>query len=135
MLKDGTYAAYFRTRLREGAGIVHFADGNIWGGDSIISYSGTYQVDGDRFTATVMTRRHSIGHDTVFGAGIDEIELRLEGTSNGKIANCTGTAPQAPGMTFEATLILSEGQSPAPDAAPKPRGGRLAKPPQRLRAR
>src|SRR5262245_31398082 len=98
MFRDGTYAAWFKTPLREGAGIVHFADGKIWGGDSIISYSGTYAVDGERFTATVTTRRHSAGHDTVFGAGIDEVELKLEGTSNGKIARCAGTAAAAPGM-------------------------------------
>ena len=138
MLKDGTYAAWFKTPLREGAGIVHFANGRIWGGDSIISYSGSYEVDGDRFTATVTTKRHSAGHDTVFGADIDEVELTLVGTSNGKIANCSGTAPQAPGMAFEATLILSEEQPPAPDVAPpaaKVGERKLPKLPQRLRGR
>jgi hypothetical protein len=68
MLEDGTYAAWFKTPLREGAGIVHFANGKIWGGDSIISYSGSYEVDGDRWTATVLTRRHSAGHDTASAA-------------------------------------------------------------------
>jgi hypothetical protein len=136
MLRDGTYAAWFKTPLREGAGIVHFADGRIWGGDSIISYSGTYEVDGDRWTATVLTRRHSAGHATVFGAGIDEVELKLEGTSNGKIARCSGTATAAPGMAFEATLILREDQPPAPEAAPPaPQAGKLPKLAQRLRAR
>src|ERR1700760_2702862 len=72
MLRDGTYAAWFKTQLREGAGIVHFANGKLWGGDSIISYSGCYEVEGDRWTATVTTRRHAAGHATVFGAGIDE---------------------------------------------------------------
>jgi hypothetical protein len=136
MLKDGTYAAWFKTPLREGAGIVHFADGKIWGGDSIISYSGSYEVDGDRFTATVTTKRHSAGHATVFGAGIDEVELKLVGTSNGKIASCSGTAAAAPGMAFEATLILCEDQPPVSDAAPTAtKTSKLPKLPQRLRAR
>jgi hypothetical protein len=138
MLKDGTYAAWFKTPLREGAGIVHFANGKIWGGDSIISYSGSYEIDGDRWTATVTTKRHSAGHDTVFGPGIDEMELKLEGTSNGKIASCSGTTDAAPGMAFEATLILNEDQPPAPGAAApatKARGSKLPKLPQRLRAR
>jgi hypothetical protein len=137
MLKDGTYRAWFKTPLREGAGIVHFANGKIWGRDSIISYNGCYEVDGDRWTATVTTRRHSAGHATVFGPGIDEMELKLAGTSNGKIANCAGTTDAAPGMAFEATLILSE--EPPPDAVSPSakRNGKtkLPKPPQRLRAR
>jgi T3SS negative regulator,GrlR len=138
MLKDGTYAAWFKTPLREGAGIVHFADGKIWGGDSIMSYSGSYRVDGDRWSATVTTRRHSAGHATVFGAGIDETELTLQGTSNGKIATCSGAAREAPGMAFEATLILSEEQPAATGAAsPAPTlpGRKLPKLPQRLKAR
>jgi hypothetical protein len=137
MLKDGTYAAWFKTPLRDGAGIVHFANGRIWGGDSIISYSGSYEVDGDRWTATVTTKRHSAGHATVFGAGIDEVELKLEGTSNGKIARCSGTADAAPGTAFEATLILNEDQSGAPGAEPpaEKAANKLPKLPQRLRAR
>lgn len=138
MLKDGTYASWFKTPLREGTGIVHLADGKIWGGDSIISYSGSYEVDGNGFTATVRTRRHAVGHDTVFGAGIDDVELKLTGTSNGKIATCSGTVDEVPGMTFEATLILSEGQPSVPDAPPSAASfdpGKLPKLPQRSRAR
>jgi len=137
MLRDGTYAAWFKTPLREGAGIVHFANGKLWGGDSIISYSGCYEVDGARWTATVTTRRHSAGHATVFGAGIDEMELKLAGTSNGKIASCTGTTDAAPGMAFEAALIFREEQPPdAVSPRTKTRGRtKLPRAPQRLRAR
>ena len=31
MLKDGTYAAWYKTPLDQGTGIVHIADGQIWG--------------------------------------------------------------------------------------------------------
>ena len=31
MLKDGTYAAWYKTPLDQGTGIVHVADGQIWG--------------------------------------------------------------------------------------------------------
>jgi hypothetical protein len=37
--------------------------------------------------------------------GIDEIDLTLTGKSTPTTASCTGTAKQAPGLTFEATLI------------------------------
>jgi hypothetical protein len=48
MLKDGTYAAWFKTPLGQGTGIAHVQDGKIWGGDSIMTYSGSCKVDGDR---------------------------------------------------------------------------------------
>lgn len=36
MLKDGTYAAWFKTALGQGTGIVHLAHGKIWGRDSAV---------------------------------------------------------------------------------------------------
>ena len=113
MLKDGKYAAWFRTSRGEGTGIVHLANGKISGGDSIFAYSGSYQVDDDRITATLTTRRHAAGPPTVFG--IDEVEVRLAGKINGITASCSGTAEQAPGVAFEATLFLGQDQSPEPD--------------------
>ena len=62
MLKDGTYAAWFRTPVGEGTGIAHFKDGAIAGGDSILNYSGSYETDGDCFTAVIRTKRHTWGH-------------------------------------------------------------------------
>jgi hypothetical protein len=114
MLKDGTYAAWFKTVLGQGTGIVHVADGEIWGRDSITTYSGSCEVDGDRFTATVSIKRHTEGHATVFDA--DDLTLRLEGTCAGKTASYVGTAEQVPGVLLEGTLILSEQQPPTPEA-------------------
>jgi len=68
MLKDGTYAAWFKTPLGQGTGIAHVADGKIWGRDSIMTSSGACEVDGDRFTATITIKRHTEGHATVFNA-------------------------------------------------------------------
>ncbi|WP_247316220.1 hypothetical protein [Bradyrhizobium sp. 141] len=64
MFKDGIYSAWFKTPRGEGTGIVHFQDGRVSGGDSIMSYSGSYDVAGDPFTATVVTERHAEGHAT-----------------------------------------------------------------------
>jgi hypothetical protein len=61
MLKDGTYAAWFKTPLGQGTGIAHVADGKIWGRDGVVTYDGTCEVHGDRFTATVTTKRHIEG--------------------------------------------------------------------------
>ncbi|MEN3365515.1 MAG: hypothetical protein V7606_2789 [Burkholderiales bacterium] len=113
MLNDGKYAAWFRTSRGEGTGIVHLANGKISGGDSIFTYGGSYEIDEDRFTATLTTRRHSAGPPTVFG--IDEVEVKLTGTFNRIMASCSGTAKQAPGVVFEATLFLGQDESPDSD--------------------
>jgi len=94
---------------------VQLASGRITGGDSFFTYSGSYEVDGDRLTAVLTTRRHAAGPPTVFG--LDEVEVKLEGKIRGMMAACTGTAEQAPGVTFEATLFL--GQDTPPEAARK----------------
>jgi hypothetical protein len=134
MLKDGTYAAWFKTPLGQGTGIAHVADRKIWGRDSIMTYSGTCEVDGDRFTAIVSIKRHTEGHATVFGA--DDLTLRLEGTCVGKIATYVGTAEQVPGVLLEGMLILSEQRPPAPEAnepIPKFDPAKLPKLPKRSR--
>ena len=88
-------------------------NGKISGSDSTFTYCGSYEVDDDRFTAVLTTRRHAAGPPTVFG--IDEVEVKLAGRVNNMTASCSGTAEQAPGMAFEATLFLGQDQSPEPD--------------------
>ena len=112
MLRDGTYAAWFKTSLYQGTGIAHVADGKIWGRDSIMTYSGSCDVDGDRFVAVVRTKRHSEGHATVFG--VDDLTLRLEGTCVGDFGHYVATADEVPGMRLEGTLIRSEQAQSAP---------------------
>jgi hypothetical protein len=134
MLKNGTYAAWFKTPLGQGTGIAHVADGKIWGRDSIMTYSGTCEVDGDRFTAIISIKRHTEGHATVFGA--DDLTLRLEGKCSDKLAKYVGTAEQVPGVLLEGTLILSEELPPAPKAnepIPKFDPHKLPKLPKRCR--
>ena len=128
MLKDGKYTVWFRTPRGEGTGIVQLANGAISGGDSMFTYSGSYQIDDTRFTASLTTRRHAAGPPTVFG--IDEVEVKLSGRSNGIMASCSGTAEQAPGVVFEATLFLGNDQPPGSDkkhAALNPNVSRLPK--------
>ena len=115
MLKDGTYSAWFKTPVSQGTGIVHVADGRIWGRDGVMTYEGSCEVDGDRFTAVVITKKHTGGLPTVFGDD-QELELKLQGTCTGKIATYTGTAEQFPGLLLEGTLIYNE-QARPPDAS------------------
>ena len=103
MLRNGSYSAWFRTPQGEGTGIVVLNDGKMIGGDTVIAYTGSYVEEGDKFTASITTERHTQGQPSVFG--VDEIDLTLTGKSTPTTASCTGTAKQAPGLTFEATLI------------------------------
>jgi hypothetical protein len=113
ILRDGQYAVWFRTSRGEGTGIVHLANGEISGGDSFFSYSGVYEIDGDHFTATLTTKRRIAGAITLLG--VDEVELKLTGKSNGTIACCSGTSEQAPGVHFEATVFFGQEQPPRPE--------------------
>ena len=87
----------------EGTGVIELRDGKLTGGDTVLAYTGTYFQNGDRFSASVRTQRHSPGQPSVFG--IDNLDLTLTGNSTPTTASCTGTAKQAPGLAFEAVLV------------------------------
>jgi hypothetical protein len=116
MFREGTYAARFKTRAGEGTGVAHLNAGRISGGDSILTYSGCYDVDGDRITAVVRTRRHTRGHPSIFG--IDEMTLRLTGKCSKTLIAFTGRADEVPETHFEATLMLSQPEEPKPRREP-----------------
>jgi hypothetical protein len=61
MLRNGSYSAWFRTPQGEGTGIVELNDGKVTGGDTVLAYTGSYVVDGDKFTACIATERHTQG--------------------------------------------------------------------------
>jgi hypothetical protein len=106
MLRNGRYAVWFKTPRGEGTGMITLTDGRMSGSDAVLTYSGSYQQNGDDFTAAIRTRRYAEGQPSLFG--IDDLDLTLAGTSREKTAACTGTARQAPELSFEATLIRIE---------------------------
>lgn len=112
MLKDGTYAAWYKTAIGEGTSFVQLSGGKILGRDSILTYAGYYQTNGEHFSAVLQTKRHSAGQPSVFG--VDNLTLRLSGTCKETLATCTGWADQAPGIRFEATLMYSRPEDPPP---------------------
>lgn len=117
MLRDGTYSAWFKTTVGEGTGIVHLAAGTVVGRDTVLAYAGSYEIDGNRFTAVIKTNRHAPGQPSVFG--LDDLSLRLKGSSNGTVAHCSGFADEAPELPFEVTLLLSVSEDTAPLAPPQ----------------
>jgi hypothetical protein len=115
MISNGSYSAWFRTKLGEGTGVVVLIDGKLTGGDSVSDFTGEYLLEEDKFTASIAVRRRTQGL-SVFG--IDNVDLTVTGKSTPTMASCTGTAQQAPGVALEATLIRIADQ---PEIAPRQR--------------
>jgi hypothetical protein len=135
MFKDGTYSAWYKSPLGEGTGIANFSGGKLAGRDSILLYDGTYEASGDNLTIVARTRRHSAGQPSIYG--VDEFELKLEGTVLGKTVVCSGTADVAPGVMVEVTLIPCKTEPTPVEPAPAPRldASKLPKLPKPSRGR
>jgi hypothetical protein len=111
MIEDGEYAAWYKTPRGDGTGIIVLAHGKLSGSDAVLAYSGSYQVDGDRISALVCTRRHSPGQPSLFG--VDDLELEVKGKLTGNTVVCSGHARHAPEVPFNVTLIRVQAQRPA----------------------
>jgi hypothetical protein len=118
MLRNGEYVAWFRTPRGSGNARVRLQDGHLSGSDSILSYSGSYTVDGNRFAGRIRTRRHTAGHDSLLG--IDEAELSLEGVSHGQVAMCSGGFEGSSEIVVEVTLIQVQAEEPKKPPAYRP---------------
>jgi hypothetical protein len=103
-MRDGIYKVQFQTPLGQGAGVVVLQGDKLRGGDSRIYYIGTYSQSGDQFTADVETDAHTQvpGMASVFG--VDRAHINLTGRVTGDSAQVTGTAREAPNVSFQATL-------------------------------
>ena len=106
----------FKTKLGQGTGRVLLKDSKISGGDTVISYGGSYQVEGTQFTAVLKSWRHAEGQPSVFG--VDEVEIKLAGSAVGNFANCSGEVEQVPGMIFEVTLMPVKAEPDGPIERP-----------------
>lgn len=101
---DGFYTVVFQTPVGLGGGVAHLSNGKMNGGDSILYYIGTYEVEGDRVVASVHieTHMHLPGVSSVFG--VPSADLTLSGRiDSGKIVG-TGKAAQVPGITMQVAM-------------------------------
>jgi hypothetical protein len=89
----------------EGTGVIKLNDGKVTGGDTGLAYIGSYVVEGENFTALIATERHTPGQPSIFGIGIDDVDLTVTGKATPTTASCAGTVKQAPGLAFEAVLV------------------------------
>jgi hypothetical protein len=109
MLENGLYRVGFQTPIGAGAGVLFLQDGQLWGGDSTLFYVGQYTVKGDTIEAEVSTNRHTEypGLSSVFG--IDQVHISLRGTIKSGLVHVTGSAIEAPGITFTAEITRLSG--------------------------
>jgi hypothetical protein len=114
MLENGNYSAWFKTPQGTGTANITLTDGAIVGRDNVLEYRGSYEQDGDRFSAIVEARRFCDGLSTLIG--IDEFELKLDGRISGAMAFCAGTLDQVPGVTLEVALIRGGDDFPTIEA-------------------
>ncbi|MBX5020446.1 hypothetical protein [Rhizobium lentis] len=103
-MRNGLYKVTFGTPLGSGTGVVYALDGKIRGGDSMIAYVGEYATDGDQMSAVVITDAHSNVPGMISVLGPSKAQINLVGKTSGDTVTCQGASPQAPGVTFKATL-------------------------------
>ncbi len=103
-MRDGLYRVQFHTQLGTGAGVVFLQNGKLWGGDSTIYYVGAYLESDGQFTARVATNKHTDVPGMGSAFAVDRAHITLAGTINGDSAEMTGTAAEAPNVSFRATL-------------------------------
>ncbi len=103
MLHDGRYSVWFKTAEVGGVGVIELANRRMSGRGTALEYSGSFTQDGNRFSATVSTRRHSPGQPSLFG--IDELDFEFDGKSGKTTAICIGTARQLPDIPLEVVLV------------------------------
>lgn len=103
-MRNGLYKVEFQTPLGAGAGVVVLRDGKIRGGDSAMFYVGDVSENGSDLTAEVEGKLHTDipGMRSVFG--VNHTHIKLKGKGSGNAATFTGTAKEAPSVSFQARL-------------------------------
>ncbi len=102
---EGFYSVVFKTPIGMGGGTLYLQNGNAYGGDSTMYYTGTYSAENDEMKAAIHMGTHLVipGHMSVFG--VPKADLSVVGLvgPNGIISG-RATSPQAPGITMEFTM-------------------------------
>lgn len=107
--RDGFYKVTFGTPLGSGSGVALLANGKLHGGDSMMAYVGSYEVDGESVTATVRVFTHSNQPGMQSTLGVPAATLSLSGKAEGGGATLSGSAPQAPQARLTLRLTPIEG--------------------------
>ncbi|MET0249007.1 MAG: GrlR family regulatory protein [Sphingobium sp.] len=104
-LPTGLYKIAFKSSYGADFGVVLLMDdGKLRGGDSGMAYVGTYEMDGDLFTAQMSVTRHRTLPGVVSVLGYNDVMVEMIGRARDASAKLRGSSSQVPGVRFEAAL-------------------------------
>ena len=86
-----------------GAGVLMFVNGQVFGGDSGMLYTGTYSQQGNTVTAHIHIERFAATPSMQSVMGPNTFDLDVTGTVLGDTATVAGVIPGTP-MRLNATL-------------------------------
>lgn len=104
MIKNGLYKVSVGTELGAGNSVAVLNNGRVLGGDSMMAFEGTYEVDGAKFTATINTSKHSNVERMFSLTGNDNATINIAGTINGDDISGSGKSSQNPSINLSANL-------------------------------
>lgn len=104
-LPTGLYKIAFKSSYGTDFGVILLMDdGKLRGGDSGMAYVGTYEQEGDRFTAQVSVTQHRTLPGVVSVLGYNDVVVEMTGLTDDATAKLRGSSSQVPGVRFDAML-------------------------------
>jgi hypothetical protein len=88
---EGFWTVQFKGVQGFGTGVVVYLAGHVFGGDSAVMFTGTYDLQGDAVTIRIHVKQMVPGLMTVMGR--TEYDLDLAGTLNGNMLKLAGNIP------------------------------------------
>lgn len=107
-LPNGLYKLAFETRSGTDYGVAYLHDGKLRGGDSGMSYVGSYEIDGQLFSAdlSVTQHRHVPGANTALGLSNVFVQLHGHVDEEVNVVRVKGSSPESSAVRFAARLSL-----------------------------
>ena len=87
----------------EGGGVVVLEKGKVIGGDNNYFYIGSYNLNNNKFNATIDIKHYHGSHNPIFGKS-DELIIKLEGDYNEEEMLLTGHILEEPSMEIHVRL-------------------------------
>jgi hypothetical protein len=88
---EGFWTVQFKGVQGFGTGVVVYIGGHVFGGDSAVMFTGTYDLQGDAVTIRIHVKQMVPGLMTVMGR--TEYDLDLAGTLTGDTLKIAGNIP------------------------------------------
>ncbi|WP_260597192.1 GrlR family regulatory protein [Sphingomonas endolithica] len=106
-LPNGLYKVTWDTPAGTEYGVAYLLDGRLRGGDSGLCYVGTYQQQGQLFTAEMSVTRHRHVPGAIAALGLDDVLVELTGVvEEGAALRVRGTSPESSAVRFSARLAM-----------------------------